>query len=180
MKKVDQKTILILGGTKHMINLVETARRMGISPIVVDDVTASPAKKYADKSFDTSTSNIEGLIKIVQAEKVKGVFAAFEDINTWNALALCKKMDLPFYMIEEQLKISSNKYKFKAICRRFAVPVIEEKELTLTVEEKAVAMWEFPVINKPFDSYIRKEIAICYGQEEDKEGLAKEVDLSHY
>lgn len=178
MEKVDQKKILVLGGTKHMINVVETAKRMGMSTIVVDNVIGSPAKSYADKSFNTSTADIEGLAKIVQQEKVDGVFTAFEDINTWNAVALCKKMDLPFYATEEQLGITSNKDKFKEICRRFDVPVIEEKELAGELEETTVATWEFPVIIKPVDSYASKGITVCYDTEEVKEGFAKAMDFS--
>ena len=153
MKKVDQKKILILGGTKHMINVVEIAKRKGMSPIVVDNVIGSPAKSCADKSFNTSTADIEGLAKIVRQEEVDGVFTAFEDINTWNAVALCKKMGLPFYAAEEQLDITSDKNRFKEICRRFDVPVIEEKELAGELKETTVAAWEFPIILKPVDIY---------------------------
>ncbi|WP_084244492.1 hypothetical protein [Planomicrobium okeanokoites] len=178
MMKVDQKKILVLGGTKHMINVVETAKRMGLSPIVVDNVIGSPAKSYADKSYNTSTADIEGLAKIVQEEGVDGVFTAFEDINTWNAVALCKKMGLPFYATEEQLAITSNKDKFKEICRRFDVPVIEEQELAGELEETAVASWEFPVIIKPVDSYASKGITVCYDIEEVKKGFTKAMDFS--
>ncbi len=178
MTKLGQKKILVLGGTKHMINVVETAKRMGMSAIVVDNVIGSPAKSYADKSFNISTADIDGLSKIVREEQVDGVFTAFEDINTWNAVALCKKMDLPFYATEEQLDITSNKDKFKEICRRFDVPVIEEKELSGRLEESAVASWEFPVIIKPVDSYASKGITVCYDADEVKEGFAKAMDFS--
>lgn len=149
MKKAGQKKILILGGIKHMIDVVKTAKDMGFSTIVVDNVIGSPAKIFADKSFNTSTADIEGLAKIVREEGVDGVFTAFEDINTWNALALCKKMGLPFYATDEQLAITSNKNRFKEICRRFDVPVIEERELVPAFRETALVTWEFPYIVKP-------------------------------
>lgn len=178
MIKTDQKKILVLGGTKHMIDVVETAKRMGMSPIVVDNVIGSPAKSFADKSFNTSTADIEGLAKIVREEGVNGIFTAFEDINTWNAVALCKKMGLPFYATEEQLAITSNKDRFKEICRRFDVPVIEEWELAGELEETVVASWEFPVIIKPVDSYASKGITVCYDADEVKQGFAKAMDFS--
>ena len=178
MTDVDQKKILILGGTKHMIDVVKTARRMGLSPIVVDNVIGSPAKTFADKSFNSSTADIESLAKIVREEGIDGVFTAFEDINTWNALALCKKMGLPFYATEEQLAITSNKDRFKEICRRFDVPVIEEKELAVELEETAIASWQFPVIIKPVDSYASKGITVCYDADEVKKGFAKAMDFS--
>lgn len=178
MMKAGQKKILILGGIRHMIDVVKAAKRMGLSTIVADNVIGSPAKSYADKSFNTSTADIEGLAKIVRQERVDGIFTAFEDINTWNALALCKKMGLPFYATDEQLDISSNKDRFKEICRRFNVPVIEEKELAGAFDETAVAKWGFPVIVKPVDSYASKGISVCYDAKGVERGLAKALDYS--
>ncbi|OHX49749.1 hypothetical protein BB776_04150 [Planococcus salinarum] len=153
MIKTDQKKILVLGGTKHMIDVVETAKRMGMSPIVVDNVIGSPAKSFADKSFNTSTADIEGLAKIVREEEVDGIYTAFEDINSWNAIALCKKMGLPFYATKEQPAIASHKDRFKEICRRFSVPVIEEWEMAVELEETVVASWKFPVLIKPVEGF---------------------------
>ena len=145
MRKDDQKKILILGGTKHMIDVVEMAKRMGMSPIVVDNIIGSPAKSFADKSFNTSIANIEGLAEIVRREGVAGVFTAFEDINTWNAVALCKKMNLPFFAAEDQSAFTSNLGRFKEICQSFNIPVIREEELAEAFEDTAIASWEFPV-----------------------------------
>lgn len=162
MRKVDQKKILVLGGTKHMIGVVETVKRMGVASIVVDNVSGSPAKSYADKSFNVSISDIQGLVEIIRQEKVDGIFTAFEDLNIWNAVALCKKTNLPFYATGESMAITMDKDKFKEICRRFDVPVIEEKGLSADMDQTAIATWEFPVMIKKVVHSKSKDIRIYY------------------
>ncbi len=173
-----KKKILILGGYTHMVSVVETARKMNIYTIVVDREINSPAKAIADKFYDVSTADIERLVEIARLENISGVFNGFDDINTWHAHALCKKLDLPFYATSEQLAICSNKDQFKNYCRNYNVPVIEEYELTGGLDDEAFATLVYPVIIKPVDSYASQGITVCYTEEELKEGYAKAVQYS--
>lgn len=169
MKTAKQRKVLILGGITHMIDVVKTAKKMGMYAIVTDNNVGSPAKEFADKAYDVSTSDTANLAKIANAERIDGVFTAFDDINTWNALKLCKKLNLPFYASNEQLAITSNKDKFKEFCRTFNVPVIEE----YSSEENIWKNIEFPVIVKPVDSYASQGISVCYDQHELEDAYLK-------
>ncbi|MBT2581532.1 hypothetical protein [Planococcus sp. ISL-109] len=155
-----KKKILILGGTFHMVDVVETAKRIGLYTIVTDNMIGSPAKKIADQSYDVSTADIHKLAEIGRQEQIDGVFTAFDDINTWNAVALCKTLNLPFYATPAQLEITSHKDRFKDYCRTFGVPVIEEYECN-PLQGATLRAVEFPVIVKPVDSYTSKGIAVC-------------------
>lgn len=172
------KKILILGGYTHMIDVVEKAKEMGLYTIVVDRESGSPAKAVADKSYDASTADIDLLADIGRAEGISGVINGFDDINTWNALALCEKLGLPFYATEEQLAICSDKERFKAHCRNYGVPVIEEFEVGGQLEDKDISRIAFPVIVKPVDSYASQGITVCYSADELREGHAKAVRYS--
>lgn len=144
MKIAKQKKVLILGGITHMIEVVKTAEKMGMYTIVTDNNVDAPAKKFADKAYNINTADTEKLAVIANEEKIDGIFTAFDDINTWNALKLCKKLDLPFYASNEQLAITLNKDKFKEFCRTFNVPVIEEN----SSEDHIWKHIDFPVIVK--------------------------------
>lgn len=172
------KKILILGGYTHMIDVVETAKRMGLYTIVADRDTGSPAKAAADKSYDVSTHDTDVLADIARAEGISGVFSGFDDINTWHALALCEKLGLPFYATKEQLAICSNKDQFKEHCRKFGVPVIEEYEIEESLREEDFSRFIYPVIIKPVDSYASQGITVCYSADELKEGYTKAVRYS--
>lgn len=174
---MDKKKILILGGTFHMVNVVETAKRMGYYTIVTDNMVGSPAKKIADLSYDISTADIQKLAEIGREEQIDGVFTAFDDINTWHAVALCKTLHLPFYATPTQLEITSHKDRFKEYCRTFGVPVIEEYECD-PIQDPELPVVEFPVIVKPVDSYASKGITVCYEEDELTKGVEKAVGES--
>lgn len=178
MNSPTEKKILILSGIAHMVNVVETAKKMGFYTIVTDKAAGSPAKAVADKYYDVSTSDIERLAEIAEAEGIDGVFNGFDDLNTWNALALCERLNLPYYATHEQLKICSNKDQFKEHCRKFGVPVIEEYEMDARLADEDIAKLHFPVIVKPVDSYASQGITICYNRKELKDGYIKAVEGS--
>jgi len=155
-----QKKLLILGGITHMIDVVQTAKRMGLYTIVTDNNEESPAKKIADKAYHTSTADIDALEQLARDEQIDGVLTAFDDINTWHAQVLTERLGLPFYATREHLEITSNKQRFKAFCRSFHVPVIEEYKSGDGVPV------HYPVIVKPVDSYASKGITVCQNETE--------------
>jgi len=147
-----------------MIDIVFTARDMGIYTIVADRDENSPAKRFADEAINISTDKVDDLEKICRKKSVDGVFTGFEDFNIHIAEKLCKRLGLPFYATKEQLGIITNKDKFKAECKKYGVPVIEQYDLT-----EATALGKYPYIVKPTDSYGSRGITIA----EDKEGLKR-------
>lgn len=124
------KKLLFLGGFPQMIDMVMTAKRMGIYTLLADRNPESPAKRFVDKAFDISTNDIDALLSICKIEKVDGVFTGFEDFNIHVARELCSRLDLSFYATGEQLNVITNKNKFKDFCRKNGVPTIEQYTLT--------------------------------------------------
>lgn len=178
MNQEEKKRILFLSGITQMIDVIRTAKNSGYYTIVTDRTPGSPAKAYADKFYDVSTSDTEKLAEIARAEKVDGVFNAFDDVNTWNALALCEELDLPYYATAEQLEICSDKGKFKEWCRNYGVPVIEEYKIDGGLSEEFLSSLEFPVIIKPVDSYASQGITVCYDKSEARAGYTKALRFS--
>lgn len=127
-----------------MIEIVETANKLGLYTIVADNMVESPAKKFADKSYISSTNDMDKLAEIVLKEEIDGVFNVFDDSNTWHALALCKKMGLPMYTVSEQYRSYFSSCRFNDYCQTFNVPVIEEGALDDWYHQD-LAQMEFPV-----------------------------------
>lgn len=122
-----QKKVLILGGIKQMIGIVEAAKRMGLYTIVTDNGFGASAKHYADEAYDFSPSDIASLAKLAAEEEIEGIFTAIDDINVWNALKLCKTAGLPMFASQEQLNMAAAKDKFLEFCEIFNVPVLQER-----------------------------------------------------
>lgn len=172
------KKLLILGGISHMIDVVETAKGMGVYTIVCDYAPESPAKRIADVAYDVSTTDIDALYQIAIKERIDGVFAGFEDLNTWNALKLCQRLGLPFYASEEQLLLTSNKRNFKQFCRLMDVPVVPEFKLEKKEDIDMLAPEDFPLIVKPVDSYGSRGITIVNDSAELEDAYDKARSFS--
>ncbi|PAE25785.1 ATP-grasp domain-containing protein [Bacillus sp. 7894-2] len=172
------KKLLILGGITHMIDVVETAKNMGLYTIVTDFSPTSPAKEIADKSYDVSTTDIDSLLKIAIEEEIDGVFTGFEDLNLWSAQELCEKLNLSFYATKEQLEITTNKKRFKEYCKQYEIPVVEEYFFENDFKEWDIEEIKFPVIIKPIDSYGSKGITVCYSIDELLKGYEKAISFS--
>lgn len=176
--KLQGKKIMILGGIPHMLEIVIQSKLWGMYTIVCDYDEASPAKTIADSYYHISTTDIDSLVKIGIKENIDGVFNAFEDLNTWSALSICERLNLPFYATEKQLRITSDKLLFKEMCRECGLPVTEQFALTEPDVFKAAGKLHFPVIIKPTDNYGSKGITICKNEFELSDAFKKALDFS--
>ena len=165
--------LMILGGFPQMVDIVLTAKNMGIFTIVVDMNENSPAKKVADKAFNISTDKVNDLIELCRTEKITGVFTGFEDFNIHIAQKICEALNLPFYASKEQLECVTNKMFFKNVCREYSVPVIEQYTF-----EEAITCAEYPYIVKPSDSYGSRGITVCWNESELLVGYNNAVNSS--
>ena len=156
-----------------MIDIVMTAKEMGIYVIVADNNPESPSKRFAHKAVDISTDKLDELEALCRAEGVDGVFTGFEDFNIHIARELCQRLDLSFYATKEQLDIVTNKVAFKDACRKYGVPVIEQYTL-----DEAKTEGKYPYIIKPADSYGSRGITICRNSDELDKGYNKAITVS--
>ncbi len=132
------KKLLVLGGFPQMIDIVMTARKMGIYVILAARDSSSPAKRFADISIDISTKDIDALEKLCREEKVDGVFTGFEDFNIHMARELCERLELSFYATEEQISLVTNKIRFKDKCREYGIPVIDQYSFNDAAKKKNI------------------------------------------
>ena len=165
--------ILFLGGFSQMVDILKTAKEIGIYSIVVDRDPASPAKKIADKSFDISTDKVDDLVQLCKDEKINGIFNGFEDFNIHIASEICNRLNLPFYATKEQLDLVTNKDKFKEKCREYDIDIIEQYSFAEAMMED-----KYPYIVKPADSYGSRGITICHNEVELAEGYYKALNSS--
>ena len=164
----DGKKLLVLGATPYSINVVEVAHKLGAYVIVVDPVKNRYAKKIADKSYEADTTDVDTLLKIAKEEKIDGVFTGYSDVNLPICLTLCKMLSLPFYAKDaEQLLNTTDKLRFKDMCRKYDVGVVPQ------YEESELESVKYPIIIKPADSYASKGITVCYSYEDTPAAIEK-------
>jgi len=162
------KRLLVLSNRKPSceIEIIQIAKKLGIFVIVTNNVPDSSAKKLADKSYMVSTADIEGLLQLAKNEKIDGIMAGTSEFNIEKAITLSEKLKLPFYATREQWEITSNKKKFKEMCRQSGIPVVEEFKITSEMKRSDLDKINYPVIIKPIDNAGGKGISVCRNENE--------------
>lgn len=175
---MENKRLLVLGGTLSTYDVVMTAKKMGLYVIVADYLEDGVSKELADEKILISTTDIDGLAALVEEKKIDGVFTGASEFNIRNMIELCERCNLPVYASMEQWNLLSNKKKFKDTCRKYGVPVVPEYSVET---EEEIAKVEYPVIVKPVDSFSGHGISICRTEEELRAGIeyAKENSRSN-
>ncbi len=175
MEDLKGKKLLILGGASLHNRFVETAKEMGITTIVTDNVSSSPAKKIADISYDINVSDINGLIKICNDEKVDGIISGYLDFCQRYYQKLCSEMNLPCYGTYEQFQTLTNKDLFKKKCLEVGVDIIPSYKEEDFIEDNSKI--EYPVYIKPSYSRGSRGQKICNSYKEAVDAIneAKEV-----
>ncbi|MBQ1733404.1 MAG: ATP-grasp domain-containing protein [Lachnospiraceae bacterium] len=175
------KKLLILGGTSASLNLVKLAKTMGVYTVVVDeaDVSKRVAKQEADAHFEVSTTDIDGLKKLVEEEHIDGVFCGPSEFNIRNMIRLCEASGLPCYTTMEQWNRCANKDEFTECCRRYGVDVPEEYDIHNDMTNAELDAIDYPIIIKPVDRCSSIGISVCRSKEEVESAFRLAMDASN-
>lgn len=171
MKPFEGKRLLILGGVTHTINIVTEAQKLGAYVIVTDYLVDSPAKRYADKSYMISTTDIDAVVNLCQEERIDGILTQYVDMLLPYYANICKKANLPCYGDEYLFRMAIDKTEFKKTCKKYGVPVTCEYEIDDNFEN--INKIDFPVVVKPVDSSGSRGFSICNNSDELITGYKK-------
>lgn len=155
------KTLLILGGVTLSREIIKYAKKLGINVYVTDYLENSPSKKFADKSFMVSTTDVNAISKLVEDENIDGILTGYVDMLLPYYEEVSRKTNRPCYATKEQIAILTDKVKFKELCREFDIPVVEEYSLENPLDEQGYKYLKYPVLLKPVDNSGGRGITIC-------------------
>ena len=164
MKNLNGKKILIISSDSNDISFVKAAKELGVYTICCDRYTdwkKSPAKAYADESWNIDYSDIETVVKKCKERKIDGVIAGYSEERVLAACRIAKKIGTPFYTTEDQIEITRNKRRFKELCNQYNISTPKEFCKSLPMTEKEIEDIKYPVIVKPSDNGGRKGISVC-------------------
>lgn len=164
MLDVKGKRLLILGSTSNIASIVKKAMDMGVYVIVTDNrsLDKAPAKRIANKYYNISLADIDLVVDLIKREKIDGVLTGFTDSYLKYYNEICNKAGLPCYGGETQFGISTDKVKFKRMCRENGVPDIpggfaySEQEA-----EELVKKIGYPIMLKPADNSGSRGVIKC-------------------
>ena len=174
------KKLLVLGGTDASLDIVKQAKKLGIYVIVTDEKPASEriSKQIADEFRMVSTTDFDGLEKLIQKEHIDGVFCGPSEFNIGNMIKLCERTGLRCYCTSSQWETCSNKAKFKEMCRKYDVPCVPEFHLTEEMRREDLDRIKYPVVIKPVDASSSAGLFVCWNEEELCSVVPKSVAAS--
>jgi len=147
------KKLLLLGGLRYLIPVIESAHELGYYVITCDYLPNNIAHKYSDKYFNVNITDKEAVLKLAKEQKVDGIMSFAVDPGVTTAAFVCEKLNLPSCGPYESVRILQNKALFRDFLSKNNFNVPKAKGY-LKIED-AIAdarFFKWPVIVKPVDS----------------------------
>lgn len=149
------KTLLLLGGSRQQVPVIEKAKSMGYRTVLIDYLQDNPGQYVADKWYPESTTDIEAVCRIAEKEKVNGILAYASDPAALPAAIVCERLGLPTNPAES-VAVLGVKHKFRDFLKKhnFACPqtfTFSPTDSHNSIVE-GLSSLSFPIVIKPTDS----------------------------
>ena len=174
-----QKKLMLLGGLRYLLPVIEAAHKLGIYVITCDYIPENIAHKYSDEYHNVSIVDKEAVLALAKKLQIDGIMSFAVDPGVLTASYVQTQMGLPAFGPYESVEILQNKDKFRAFLaeHNFVVP----KAKGYATKEDALvdaSSWEFPVIVKPTDSAGSKGVSRVDNAEQMIEAIDYAFDHS--
>ena len=90
------KKLMILGGSRYIVPVIEKAHELGIYVITCDYLPDNIAHKYSDEYINVSIVEKEEVLKVAQQLKIDGIISFACDPGVVTAAYIAEIMGLPF------------------------------------------------------------------------------------
>ena len=148
-----QKKLMLLGGIRYLIPVIEKAHELGIYVITCDYIPENIAHKYSDEYVNISIIDKEAVLKKAKELKIDGIMSFACDPGVETAAYVADKLGLPSSGPYKSVKILQNKGLFRKFLadNNFNVPVAKSYRCIANALND-VNIFNWPVIVKPTDS----------------------------
>lgn len=148
-----QKKLLLLGGLRYLIPVIEAAHKEGYYVITCDYLPDNIAHKYSDEYHNVSIIDKETVLKLAKKLQIDGIMSFAVDPGVVTAAYVQEQMGLPQGGPYESVCILQNKDRFRAFLTEHGFNVPKAKGFS-SVEEalNGIEGFEWPLIVKPTDS----------------------------
>lgn len=146
------KKIMLLGGLRYLIPVIETAHRLGYYVITCDYLPDNIAHKYSDEYCNVSIIDKDAVLEVAKEKGIDGIMSFAVDPGVVTAAYVQEKLGLPGNPYES-VCILQNKDRFRKFLsdNGFNAP----EAFGFASFEEAVSMsdaFRYPVIVKPTDA----------------------------
>lgn len=167
------KKLLILGGSRYILPVIEEAHKLGCYVITMDYLPDNIAHKYSDEYVNVSIVNKEAVLAVAVERDIDGIMSFACDPGVVSAAYVAEKMGLPFQGSYDAVCTLQDKGLFRKFLadNNFNVPHAKRyKDALAPFSDLDYFTW--PVIVKPTDSAGSKGVT----RVDNREDLSSAID----
>ena len=147
-----QKKLMLLGGLRYLLPVIEAAHKLGIYVITCDYLPDNIAHKYSDEYRNVSIVDKEAVLAVARELQIDGIMSFAVDPGVVTAAYVQEQMGLPGNPYES-VCILQNKDRFRNFLTQHGFNVPKAKGFSSIEDAMAEKYWfPWPVIVKPTDS----------------------------
>ncbi len=173
------KKILFLGGSHSQMPAIRYAKQKGLKVFLADYLENNPSRKYADKYFNISTTDIKKIYELAKRLNIDAISAYGSDPAALTASYVSDKLGLignPYKSVE----ILSFKNKFRKFLKKndFKVPDFYFSNKLSELLDYYEKNYKYEYILKPVDSSGSKGVYIIKNKEDIIKNFEKSLNES--
>lgn len=177
---MEQKRLMLLGGLRYLLPVIEEAHKLGVYVITADYLPDNIAHKYSDEYCNVSIIDKEAVLAKARELKIDGILSHAVDPGVVTAAYVAEKMGLPFQCSYEAACILQDKSRFRQFLRDNGFNCPNAKGYTNAEEAlKDVDYFNWPVIVKPVDSAGSKGVSRVDDPEKLLDAITYALSESH-
>ena len=148
-----QKRLMLLGGLRYLLPVIEEAHKLGVYVITADYLPDNIAHKYSDEYCNVSIIDKETVLKAAQELQIDGILSHAVDPGVVSAAYVAEQMGLPFQCSYKAACILQDKSLFRQFLADNGFNCPHAKGYNKAEDAlKDIDYFEWPVIVKPVDS----------------------------
>ncbi len=148
-----QKKLMLLGGLRYLLPVIEEAHKLGAYVITADYLPDNIAHKYSDEYCNVSIIDKDAVLKKAKELEIDGILSHAVDPGVVSAAYVAEQMNLPFQTSYKTACILQDKSLFRQFLSENGFNCPTAKGYTNAEDAlKDVDSFNWPVIVKPVDS----------------------------
>lgn len=174
------KKLLLLGGSRYLLPVIEAAHNLGIYVITCDYLPENIAHKYSDEYFNLSIIDKEAILDASREIGIDGIMSFATDPGVVTAAYVAEKMGLPSCGSYESVAILQDKGRFRDFLAQHGFNVPNARSYSATESAmQDISYFNWPVIVKPVDSAGSKGVTKVDALGKLKEAIEYALRFSH-
>lgn len=174
------KKLLLLGGSRYLLPVIETCHRLGYYAITCDYLPHNVAHQFADEYHNISIIDKSAVLKLAEELEIDGIMSFACDPGVVTASYVAEKMGLPFQGSYESTQILQDKRLFRKFLSDNGFNCPHAKGYNNKREALSdVDYFTWPVIVKPVDSAGSKGVTKVDRIEYLEEAIDQAIQESH-